>query len=86
MPNLHGHHIKESHSKMCALKHLTHCMLCSCFTARFTIHYGFTNMEAQNRVSAKNSYSCPIPVMKVNVVLIMQIPGFGFLFYILNLI
>ena len=41
-----------------ALKHQTHCMLCSLF---FTIYYAFPYMEAQKRVSAKIGYSCPIP-------------------------
>ena len=45
-----------------ALKHYIHCMLCSCFTAHFTINYAFP-LIWKHRIGSvdKYSYSCPMP-------------------------
>ena len=62
MSNLH--HIRRSHSIMCAQKQRSIKLIACCVHASlhiFTIHYGFPYMGEQNRVSAKNSRSCPFP-------------------------
>ena len=50
---------------MCALKHGSMKLIACCVHASLhivTIHYGFPHMEAQNRASAENTHSCPIPL------------------------
>ena len=70
MPNLHRHHIRRSYSIMCAQKQRSIKLIACCVHAslhNFTIHYGFHYVEAQNRIGAKNSHSCPIPNVKIEV-------------------
>ena len=54
IPNLHRQQKRESHSIVCASLDI------------FIIHYGFPYMEAQNRISVKNSHSCRIPKVRLS--------------------
>ena len=64
MSDIHRHHIREGNSIMRALKlgsvePISCCVLASLHI--FTTNYAFPYVEAQNRVSAKNTHSCPFP-------------------------
>ena len=58
----------EIHSIMCALKHGSIQWIACCVQPSLhilTIYFAFPYMEAQNCVSATNSYSCPFPNVSV---------------------
>ena len=60
MYNLHRYHIRERHSKMCALKHGSIKLIAQCVHASlhiFTMYYALPYME----VKAKNNHRCPFP-------------------------
>ena len=61
MPNLHGHHIRESHITdiLFLLNFVAICVHASLHI--FTMSYAFSYEETQKPVTGKSNYSCPFP-------------------------